>query len=648
MVLREFPRLQFKRDIFLSMEQLYAVFNTANDYMIQELPKLQHGDHIKLIFSSKRLENILNVYLNELLELNIQTIEVIKKFFKGVASDKNGSGDEEMIKNFETFYDTELFRIEYEFEEMKKSHVFKDGKKISQRIKDFSKEFEEMQIAIEKDFDLKPKKNLHISLIASTTKDAGSTEDVVSSLPLTNLTSLPVSNLPSGKTEFSRVRSIIKKSSKSKQSIKKLLIKEGNKNLEQVIVKEEEITVEEESFFTNDVLAPVEEPVIEEPPVPRKIKKLKKLNSVKPVAKKPKIITPEPEPVVEEPEVLIEEEEDNVSKLGEDLEKLTDESPDLMTLAQQFTDAQNATANDLVQVNMSDYDSLVNNPPVQKNFRETLVNYEKLRNASQDYESHYVATSPEIKSKQEESSSPVTCEIETEKMEFLKEQAKNNDDEDDNILSDLGSDDHSSNPTVPKNLEINKIVSSELENNDKKVTPVKSGRKITEIKEFQNPFHSMTSSGAKDKFEDTEVKEFNDGIEENDDPEDLKELTRDVERTMTPMQSPPKPKRSMSKGGYQLRKRSPFVTTGTGKYSDIVKNDPYAQRYMPSISVSLQLKADKETYTRAMKNVDCNFIFQFFRIFIFFSTREDPELYHDFGHCWNLLIEQRMFLNHIQ
>lgn len=71
MVLREFPRLQFKRDIFLSMEQLYAVFNTANDYMIQELPKLQHGDHIKLIFSSKRLENILNVYLNELLELNI-------------------------------------------------------------------------------------------------------------------------------------------------------------------------------------------------------------------------------------------------------------------------------------------------------------------------------------------------------------------------------------------------------------------------------------------------------------------------------------------------------------------------------------------------------------------------------------------------
>jgi hypothetical protein len=44
------------------------------------------------------------------------------------------------------------------------------------------------------------------------------------------------------------------------------------------------------------------------------------------------------------------------------------------------------------------------------------------------------------------------------------------------------------------------------------------------------------------------------------------------------MTSPPKPKRSINKGGYQLRKRSPYVVNkqGSYKYSDIVKNDPYA------------------------------------------------------------------------
>lgn len=74
--------------------------------MINELPKLQHGDPVRLIFSSKRLENILNVYLNELLELNIQTIEVLKKFFRGVASGKDGSADEDLIRKFEAYFDT--------------------------------------------------------------------------------------------------------------------------------------------------------------------------------------------------------------------------------------------------------------------------------------------------------------------------------------------------------------------------------------------------------------------------------------------------------------------------------------------------------------------------------------------------------------
>ena len=196
MVLREYPRLQFKRDLFLNMEQIYAVFNTANDYMITELPKLQHGDHIKLIFSSKRLENILNVYLNELLELNIQTIEVIKKFFKGMATGGDGLGEDDLIKKFDSFYDTELFKIEFDFEEMKKTHVFQDGVKIAKRIQDFSREFEEMQKQYELGLE-KPEYNIenHISLLDSVTKPGENDEECLSTKELTNLTSLPVSNL---------------------------------------------------------------------------------------------------------------------------------------------------------------------------------------------------------------------------------------------------------------------------------------------------------------------------------------------------------------------------------------------------------------------------------------------------------------------
>jgi hypothetical protein len=101
-------------------------------------------------------------------------------------------------------------------------------------------------------------------------------------------------------------------------------------------------------------------------------------------------------------------EDDTVSKLGEDMEKLTEETPDLMTLAQRFTEAKNTNeANtDLVHVNMSDYDSLVNNPPVQSNLKDSIVNYEKLRSARHDYEKIYTHSSPDINSKREGENSP--------------------------------------------------------------------------------------------------------------------------------------------------------------------------------------------------------------------------------------------------
>ena len=120
--------------------------------MIEELHNLQHGDHLKLIYSSRRLEHILNVYLNELLELNIQTIELIKSFFRNIATGRTGETQEELIKNFDNFFDTELLRIEFESEELKKTHVFKDGRKIAKRIEDFGKEFEQVQRAIDKEF----------------------------------------------------------------------------------------------------------------------------------------------------------------------------------------------------------------------------------------------------------------------------------------------------------------------------------------------------------------------------------------------------------------------------------------------------------------------------------------------------------------
>jgi len=89
MVLRDFPRLEFKRDLFLSFEQVYNILAVTNEFMIGKIPSLNRKDNMTIIFSSKRLENILKVYLNEILELNIQTVEVIKKFFKGIGSENS-------------------------------------------------------------------------------------------------------------------------------------------------------------------------------------------------------------------------------------------------------------------------------------------------------------------------------------------------------------------------------------------------------------------------------------------------------------------------------------------------------------------------------------------------------------------------------
>ena len=71
MVLRDFPRLEFKRDLFLSFEQVYNILVVSNEFMIGKIPNLNYRDNMGIIFSSKRLENILKVYLNEILELNI-------------------------------------------------------------------------------------------------------------------------------------------------------------------------------------------------------------------------------------------------------------------------------------------------------------------------------------------------------------------------------------------------------------------------------------------------------------------------------------------------------------------------------------------------------------------------------------------------
>jgi hypothetical protein len=91
----------------------------------------------------------------------------------------------------------------------------------------------------------------------------------------------------------------------------------------------------------------------------------------------------------EEPEDEIHSIEDNLTVLEEDMERLTSETPGLMLLAQKFTEAKNSTpdANDLVQVNMDEFDSLVNNPPVQNSLRE--VNYENLRKQIDSIENHY-------------------------------------------------------------------------------------------------------------------------------------------------------------------------------------------------------------------------------------------------------------------
>lgn len=887
MVLREFPRLKFKRDLFLNAEQLYSVLQAANSYMINELPKLQHGDPVRLIFSSKRLENILNVYLNELLELNIQTIEVLKKFFRGVASGKDGSADEDLIRKFEAYFDTQLFQIEFQFEEMKKTHVFQDGVKIARRIQDFGREFEEIQRHLEealqdeksienensKQYSMLESAQNHISLVDSLTKLKG--EECISTRELTNLTSLPISNTKSGKVESRRVKSVLKKSSKSKQSIKKLLIKEGNKNLERIVVKQEEITVREGTYFRD---LPGEEGCFEIGEVEEKkmkssnkLKQAKNFNGIrngndggyvgsganmrrknwmdkrdswkdrkmyKPKKKdavkssddgrydfnlrnrnvgqegvknrnmnlenkserggqnKSNYINQYSEPIIdmrdminmtdyqreqfqnesenknengqelevstglknyvnagyydkcskhpinqikqsnetvnnidrqftdeinrmqqeegstnnifnneaqmdieaeneidypllnnlkvlgnqqntenqrenseneenisldpnynsnseqndESPNPLIKQKypnsttknahfdekysknksgcskekkenflktplpsttnnkntdihtylhnfptTENKSQLTEEFERLAEESPELKHLAQRFTEAQKAltSANDLVQVSMPEYDSLVNNPPMKNcnpSLRDSMVNYEKLRYASQDFESHYLASGSGNNDFQQEQSQNKDYQgnldkNDSEKGKKGKNQNSNTPGEEYNILSDFESEENKTETTLPKNIKLAKIPSDEEDYKDtigSKITPFS---KNDLNQQLENPFFTSSS--------EEHIK--------NMENEDLQQLKKNIEKAITPISSPPKPKKSISKGGYQLRKRSPYPTSqkpGTYQYSDIVKNDPYAQRYTPSVSVSLQLKADKESYRR--------------------------------------------------
>jgi hypothetical protein len=125
--------------------------------------------------------------------------------------------------------------------------------------------------------------------------------------------------------------------------------------------------------------------------------------------------------------------------------------------------------------------------------------------------------------------------------------------EEDDILSNLGSDDNLSFPTLPKNIKLAKIPSSEALN-DVKITPNKTRKLGKEsIMEFDNPFASFTSTEGKlnpEDLLDTANKELKNGLEENDDSEDLQQLAKTIEKTVTPLQSPPKPTRSVTKGGY--------------------------------------------------------------------------------------------------
>lgn len=67
-------------------------------------------------------------------------------------------------------------------------------------------------------------------------------------------------------------------------------------------------------------------------------------------------------------------------------------------------------------------------------------------------------------------------------------------------------------------------------------------------------------------------------------------------RGESPQRSPSPERASPSKGGYHLRKRSPFM--GHQKMPEILKQDPYAYKYSPQTNVNVTLKIDKETFTR--------------------------------------------------
>lgn len=246
MVLRDFTRLEFKRDLFLSFDQVYNILAVTNQFMISKIPGLNHRDNMAIIFSSKRLENILKVYLNEVLELNIQTIEVLKKFFRGIGQENSEKQDVEFQTMFDDFFDTELFKLELENQELKRLHVVSEGELLSKRIREFGQEFENSSRLLATSGDSinqqhGQQKGMSLETVVPTK---------ISSQLLRNLTHQTpgLSQSPSQAVEG---KSIFKKTS-TKKSIKKVTITEQLQTLE-----EEEIMVVKREDMIFEKIAPI-------------------------------------------------------------------------------------------------------------------------------------------------------------------------------------------------------------------------------------------------------------------------------------------------------------------------------------------------------------------------------------------------------
>lgn len=199
-----------------------------------------------IIFSSKRLENILKVYLNEVLELNIQTIEVLKKFFRGIGQENSEKQDVEFQTMFDDFFDTELFKLELENQELKRLHVVSEGELLSKRIREFGQEFENSSRLLATSGDSinqqhGQQKGMSLETVVPTK---------ISSQLLRNLTHQTpgLSQSPSQAVEG---KSIFKKTS-TKKSIKKVTITEQLQTLE-----EEEIMVVKREDMIFEKIAPI-------------------------------------------------------------------------------------------------------------------------------------------------------------------------------------------------------------------------------------------------------------------------------------------------------------------------------------------------------------------------------------------------------